>query len=398
MKVGLPISEVPMFQAYVRETLNTVDQICAQARQRPELLPSPSRKAYAYLKQLDLDQIPLSPATGQAPKLLRLSNIRAQERAIQSAIVQAAQSFPVSRQRYRNLASKISARVQSIESLCHKSGLTPAHLTGRANPYYRWLRFLQEDRYLKLHLAATYQVKQTIARRARACQKDGTPIVQGSAEVIVIFVNMSGLFRYRQGANGSQFEINEGYIAGDLGVLTALAQVFISGKQAPAMTKLRQFSLHEAFSEILLAIELTVEDIRDTAKGQYFNLNKIYETVYQRYLTDLGVTGQSLAAQNLKTAIGRPKLAWSVTQTRRKFGHYEPSNDRIVLSQTLDSPDIPSYVVEFVMYHELLHRFHGETWVNGQLRMHTPAFRQDERLFQQYQLAQDVLQTLASHR
>ncbi len=398
MKVGLPVSEVPMFQAYVRETLNTVEQICAQARQRPEQLPSPSRRAYTYLKQLNLDQLPLAHGAVQSPKQLRVTNIRAQERTVQRAIAQAAQSFPVSSRNYRTLASDIAARVEHLESLCSKAEVTPAHLTGIAQPYYRWLRFLQEDRYLKLHLAATHQVIQAIDRLYRFQKKGFNPVEQDKkpAKVTVVFANMSGLFRYRHHSNHSLFEINEGYIAGDADILTALAQVFVSGKQSPATTSLRKFSLHEAFSEIMLALELTVEEIKDTAKGQYFDLNDIYESVHQRYFVDARTTGQTVASQ--KIGMGKPKLAWSATQTRRKFGHYEPSKDRIVISQTLDSPDIPSYVVEFVMYHELLHQHHGETWVNGKLRIHTPAFRRDERLFEQYQLAQDVLQKLASRR
>jgi hypothetical protein len=53
-------------------------------------------------------------------------------------------------------------------------------------------------------------------------------------------------------------------------------------------------------------------------------------------------------------------------------------------------------VAEFVMYHELLHKRHGETWVNGRLWVHTSAFRRDEQQFKEYNLAQACLHKLST--
>ncbi len=49
-------------------------------------------------------------------------------------------------------------------------------------------------------------------------------------------------------------------------------------------------------------------------------------------------------------------------------------------------------VVEFILYHELLHKYCPEKWVNGQKRIHTPEFKQLEQEFEFYQDAQAWLQ------
>ncbi|MBV9389693.1 MAG: M48 family metallopeptidase, partial [Chroococcidiopsidaceae cyanobacterium CP_BM_ER_R8_30] len=74
-----------------------------------------------------------------------------------------------------------------------------------------------------------------------------------------------------------------------------------------------------------------------------------------------------------------------------KLGHYEPARDRAVLSLSLDDQRVPEFVIEFVMYHELLHKQHREKWLNNRLFVHTPEFRQDERKFKQYEQAEQWL-------
>ncbi len=383
LKVGIPATEVARFQTYVQETLLTVNKICADAQQHPEQLPTPSRKAYAYLKQLDLSQLPIIQGDSAPPQLLRVANIRAQQKAIQTVIAKVAGQLPASSLTYRALMNEIGASVQHLESLCQKSGVTPAHLTGIAKPFYAWLRFLQEDSHLQSHLAAVQQVQRRMKSLYKPKRKGSSPmkstIVLNNVEVE--FTHLSGLFRYRHHPDKSQFQINEGYIAGDDAILTALAQVVIEGKQSPATVTLRQFALSEEFSEILLAMELMVESVTDTAKGQHYDLSEVFEQVNQTYFDGTMV---------------QPKLSWSATHTRRKFGHYEPARNRVVLSRTLDAKNVPSFVVEFVMYHELLHKKHGQIWVNGRQMVHTPAFRQEERQFELYQQAEDALQQIAS--
>jgi hypothetical protein len=47
------------------------------------------------------------------------------------------------------------------------------------------------------------------------------------------------------------------------------------------------------------------------------------------------------------------------------------------------------------MYHELLHRDLGVPLVNGRRQIHNRAFREAERRFRQYELAESALKLLA---
>jgi len=40
-------------------------------------------------------------------------------------------------------------------------------------------------------------------------------------------------------------------------------------------------------------------------------------------------------------------------------GSYQERNDRLIISQLFDSPAVPLYVLDYLMYHELLHKFLG---------------------------------------
>jgi len=50
------------------------------------------------------------------------------------------------------------------------------------------------------------------------------------------------------------------------------------------------------------------------------------------------------------------------------------------------------------MFHELLHKQHGISWRNGQARVHTADFRNEDRRFRQYEQAEAVLKRLAGQR
>ncbi len=76
--------------------------------------------------------------------------------------------------------------------------------------------------------------------------------------------------------------------------------------------------------------------------------------------------------------MSQPRLSWSQKASRYKLGYFDCSRDKIVVSSILDSSNVPSYVVEHVLYHELLHKYHSGKWVNGRMYCHTTEFRGSE--------------------
>jgi hypothetical protein len=397
LKIGISAQHVDRFRQSVLTTLQTTEQLCASAQMTPAQLPTPSRKAYAFLKQLDLNHLPIADASvpESVYQTIALKNVRGQQEYIQSQFSKLIGQMPDGRQSLSALHSRLTpAKIQplydqllqkgsEIEKICSHNGLSPSHLAEHSKSFYAWIQYLLEDRHLLSHLEAMQRFGQIIQTYDRPPSSQGfhKSKAQSSVKpVMVELTNMAALYRFRSTPKTIEVELCEGFIAADNQVWKALAQTIRSGKAPHTTNIIKQFSRSEEFSEVLLALDLLVGEITDTAQGHAYNLETIFHTVRQDYFD---------------AAFQKPQLAWSKSFTHRKYGHYEPARDRVVLSCTLDDSNIPSYVAEFVMYHELLHKRHGEVWVNGRQRVHTPAFRRDERQFKQYDLAEAFLQKLA---
>jgi hypothetical protein len=118
-------------------------------------------------------------------------------------------------------------------------------------------------------------------------------------------------------------------------------------------------------------------------RGSYYDLVEVFERINS---TCFG------------GRVERPHLTWNAVLTRRKLGHYQPGTDTVMISLTLDSPSVPAFVVDFIMYHELLHKTFGVPLVNGRQRAHTAAFRRAEKQFPRYDEAQEFIKKIAGMR
>jgi hypothetical protein len=154
----------------------------------------------------------------------------------------------------------------------------------------------------------------------------------------------------------------------------------VFGKRRSARQDVLEAMTAEGFQAIRSELE-SLGGIVETARGQAYDLRDSFRRVNEKYF------GGTMTAA---------RLAWSRTLTGRKFGHYDWIADMVMVSRTLDDKDVPPMVMDFIMFHELLHKFHGLHWVNGRGYAHTSEFQQDERKFQQWEEAERILQTLAN--
>jgi len=91
----------------------------------------------------------------------------------------------------------------------------------------------------------------------------------------------------------------------------------------------------------------------------------------------------------------QPELCWSPVAARRVLGSYQERKDRLIISQVFDSPKVPLFVLDYLMYHELLHKFLGiGRRSDGKRCMHGPEFRAIETQFRYYKEAQQFLKRL----
>ena len=110
-----------------------------------------------------------------------------------------------------------------------------------------------------------------------------------------------------------------------------------------------------------------------TSKGRVYDLDEIFAEVNSEYFGG---------------AIPKPALTWSARKTYRILGHHDATHDHVAISTSLDSPDVPRYVVAYVVFHEMLHIAHPTKHVDGRRYNHTAAFKRDERKFAYYEQAE----------
>jgi len=101
------------------------------------------------------------------------------------------------------------------------------------------------------------------------------------------------------------------------------------------------------------------------------------------------------AALNLEYFEGnlrRPRLGWSTRPWRSQYGCFDPSLDQIVMNNRLDRADVPSYAVELILYHEMLHVKHPLRAAACGLQAHSAEFRYEEKRFRHYDRARKFLE------
>lgn len=114
------------------------------------------------------------------------------------------------------------------------------------------------------------------------------------------------------------------------------------------------------------------------SKGNVYDLQKIYHDINAAYFDkrlDLFITW-----------FGRPI---SKNRSRVTFGLYHDPLKLIKINRLLDSPSFPDYVVEYVVYHEMLHHVCPSYYdKKGIHRVHSKEFKAREIEFRHFSLAQ----------
>jgi hypothetical protein len=117
------------------------------------------------------------------------------------------------------------------------------------------------------------------------------------------------------------------------------------------------------------------------AVGRVYNLDAIFARLNRRYFNG---------------ALAKPTLSWSQRKTKRILGHHDATHETIVISRSLDCQTVPLCVIEFVLYHEMLHIKHKPRVINGRRVYHTATFRADEKRFIQFDEANDWIDQMAN--
>jgi len=103
-------------------------------------------------------------------------------------------------------------------------------------------------------------------------------------------------------------------------------------------------------------------------EGRYFHLEEVFEKLNTRFFGGL---------------LGRPDLTWSEHHAKRSLGHYDAAHNTIVVSRVFDGPSSPSYALEYLLYHEMLHLKHPVKTRGLRRCVHSAEFKAEEARFPQ---------------
>lgn len=177
------------------------------------------------------------------------------------------------------------------------------------------------------------------------------------------------------------------------------------GNRAPLELRIHH-SFTQAPQEVLQAVAAFVESKRGSDRArealvlirEHFSVHRTAARRRRLVLRPEGVAfdlREILADLNERYFEGRLSAAitWGKSSTggasscRRRgtstlqLGSYSYEDRLIRVHRVLDDPEVPRYVVEAVVYHELLHADMPPEVVNGRRHFHTPEFRKRERLY-----------------
>jgi hypothetical protein len=194
--------------------------------------------------------------------------------------------------------------------------------------------------------------------------------------MVIHFRPMKGIYRVRGGSDGTLVHLPMPMVSFDEGLFRTLASHAILKQSSSEL--ILQAMMGPAYQAILAQVEPRDKD--SDGPGIHHHLTEVFDRVNAAYFAG---------------AMPRPALEWNRTFTVRKFGHYDCLRDAVMVGSSLDRRDVPPFVVDFIVYHELLHKHLGVRWQNGRKALHTPEFLAQEKRFQQYGEAQGYLAAFA---
>lgn len=383
VRAGLAMSsdahERAVLHARAQEAVAVVQGLLAERQAAVADLPPPSRRAYAFLSELNATTVshgadraadppfaaptPLANPNG-APRGegVRIKGLRRQREAFLAVLEVPGERDPA-------LGEQLREASQSLEATCCRVDLQPTQLSAEARETRGWLAFLAEPE----RLCSYRQHRDELAEAIEAHR----PRAWSHRRLLLRLRPMTGL--YRRTLSAGTVAINVPTPMMGLNTAGRLALVRLVAGVSADRSVLVEAMMEAGYQALQRRLE-HLGGVAHRSRGVYHDLETAFRRVDRRYFNG---------------SIEAPGLMWSRQASHRKLAHYDPVRDRIVVSALLDSASVPELVIDFIVYHELLHKRHGRDWRNGKAHVHTPAFRADERRFEGWREAQSLLESLA---
>ena len=284
---------------------------------------------------------------------------------------------------YLALFNQLQNAARQIDDLCRAERVTPSALPAPSQRAYSWLRFLgdgspETNWSLRQHLETLALALQTAQGAVPRPARILLPPAHFPIHLSIYY--QASLYRAQMQKHSLTISIHEGYIGAPEAVIQTLIQNLFKRRKKVSASPAKAYAAGEEFTEISLSLAAICENDPLSSAGRNFHLQEIFDRINRDYF---------------KGKMACPRLTWSKNLTRRKMGHYQPSTDTVLISLTLDNARTPDFLIDFIMYHELLHKQLGMKMVGGRRYAHTRAFRTAEKRFARYEEAQNMLHHLS---
>jgi hypothetical protein len=365
----MPQSRLRSWRKAVSDAVETTDQILRNAGAPPSSLPPPSLRAYHFLKSVDWAAVRVGDEDAGPLEGLRADfGFRGLSAVLERNLDRLARA--TTDQDLDRAHHSILTTSRHIEGAISRNGVTPDQLSDATRAARGWLAFFAERDNLTASAQAMRLASPLLIPAARQARFSG--------DVLLHFRPLRELYRLRQGRGGCLLAMPTPMISLDPAGFQTLADL-IAGRCREAKHRLVEEMMKEPYQLTHAELE-SLGGLVERTRGVFHDLAESFTRVNTRFFGGL---------------MPRPRLTWSRAFTGRKFGHYDYVRDTVMLSATLDQSGVEQFVVDFVMYHELLHKHLGVRVMEGRRYAHTPEFRAAERAFPRHPEAEAVLERLA---
>jgi predicted metal-dependent hydrolase len=212
--------------------------------------------------------------------------------------------------------------------------------------------------------------------------RPGTPPPEIKIEFFA-FANINNTIRLRQGK--LLVRLSDLLEGAPETVLRAIAHILLAKMyrkpidRAQSARYRRYVGSHEIARKAHLVRQMRGRKLLRAARGRYYDLDALFEELNTRFFHGL---------------MARPRMSWSQSKTRRILGHYDPAHNAIIISRIFDHPGVPRYVLEYIVYHEMLHLKHPVKLRGSRRCVHSAEFQAEEKLFPRVDQANAFLKRL----
>ncbi len=184
--------------------------------------------------------------------------------------------------------------------------------------------------------------------------------------------NFNYLFRLKQKKQIISLEVNECFITAPKETKELLVQAALGRKSSHRNQLIKDYTKSTEYRKINKVLQTDNQVNLISHQGHFYNLEAMYETINLQYFDG---------------KLDRPRLIWSPRHSKRRLGYYHSESDAITISRSLDSKSVQPLLVEYILYHEMLHKFLGIRETNGRRYAHTREFKKAEKRFNDYSQA-----------